>query len=51
MLDTILYLVPALAIVGLIYMFVQSRWVSARARENRVWPKSPSTSTRVPLHS
>jgi len=30
MLDTILYLVPALAIVGLIYMFVQSRWVRAQ---------------------
>ena len=31
MLDTILYLVPALAIVGLIYMFVQSRWVKAQS--------------------
>ena len=28
--DTILYLVPALAVVGLIYMFVQSRWVRAQ---------------------
>lgn len=31
MLDTILYLVPALAIVGLIYMFVQARWVRAQS--------------------
>ncbi len=31
MLDTVLYLVPALAIVGLIYMFVQSRWVRAQS--------------------
>ena len=28
--DTILYLVPALAVVGLIYMFVQSRWVRSQ---------------------
>ncbi len=31
MLDTILYLVPALAIVGLIYMFVQARWVRSQS--------------------
>ena len=29
--DTILYLVPALAVVGLIYMFVQSRWVRSQS--------------------
>ena len=29
--DTILYLVPALAIVGLIYMYVQSRWVRSQS--------------------
>ena len=29
--DTILYLVPALAVVGLIYMFIQSRWVRSQS--------------------
>ena len=29
--DTILYLVPALAVFGLIYMFVQSRWVRSQS--------------------
>ena len=29
--DTILYLVPALAVVGLLYMFVQSRWVRSQS--------------------
>ncbi len=29
--DTILYLVPALAVVGLVYMFIQSRWVRSQS--------------------
>ena len=48
--DFILYLVPAIALLGLAYMLVQSRWVKAQdAGDDRMVEIARSTSTKGAL--